>query len=191
MSLAPITIFNPHSNCHPHLPSHCATMTNEREFWVQQQRQKRPLYRFPLANSCWKNWAEIPLPGINPMGSLCWWARMKDVLMKLMKNLYIFPELLWCSNSLSLQGWKTVKNWQAGLLWRSNKAARHCQNHARASCSQCLRFYSTKNEAPMEAFGRGLLLKAIVGVQERAWMRADQEKLIAPLSSSHTWRALK
>lgn len=101
-----------------------------------------------------------------------------------MKNLYIFPELLWCSDSPSLQGWKTVKNWQAGLLRRSNKAARHCQNHARASCSHCLRFYS-KNEAPMEAFGRGLLLKQLLVFKEGHGWEPIRKTHCSPLQQSH------
>lgn len=115
----------------------------------------------------------------NP-GSLCWWVRNDrsfdetDGIWKLLD----FPSFRlsaplkrwWAFTGEPLQGWKTVKNWQAKLLWRSNIAARHCQDHLRA-LQHTLLFSSPKvflsaNEALTRGYSLDLPLKHLLVFKE-------------------------
>lgn len=126
-----------------------------------------------------------------------------------MKNVSIFPISVslpacvkFCQSFIEepLQQWKTVKrkkNWQPKLLWRSNKAARHCQNRSRA-LQHTLLFSLPKVFTLRKWSLDGCLLlrppaETVVGVQGRTWMRADQGNSFLPppaVSLGGQWNSL-
>lgn len=86
------------------------------------------------------------------------------------------------------------KNWQAKLLLRSNKAARHCQNHSRA-LQHTLLFSSPKVLLCKWSLNGRLVLRppaeTVVGVQGGTWVKVNQGNSFLPPSSICTRRALK
>lgn len=142
---------------------------------------------------------EVLLPGIEPRVSVFVGEKWKKFWWKWwnMKKLLYFPNF--CLPALvklcqpfigePLQQWKTVKNWQAKLLPRSNKAARHCQHRSRAL--QHARLFSapkvflSANEASTGGFCRDLLLKQLLVFKEGHGREQIRGTHSSPLLQSH------